>query len=731
MALAGIERSGSAGNDDMVGTSGDDKLYGAGGSDILMGLNGDDKLYSSLLRDPATGAWRPDDKGDILDGGKGNDLLQGGVANDMLLGGDGNDTLYGAGGRDSLQGGAGDDILQSGRPWDPATEEFSPDLLGDTLDGGDGNDTIYGDDGADVLMGGAGNDGMSGGGGNDLLLGGSGNDTLVGGAGNDTLDGGAGISRLAGGLGDDVYSVRSALDQVWDEGGNDRGTIYADWVLPVGSVENWTWAAGVQKLPHWIAALAVQVPAARLLGAARIIDYHFAEQPAAFFEEHDKKGFETFNEAQRALTRKAFEYISSVANVQFRETDALDGEGVLILANNQQENSSGYASNRLVMLNAGLREVMAPTSGNFGAAVLMHEIGHALGLKHPFAHEDSVGNSGDGPFLSSVEDAAHHTLMSYNVTPSDYQLSYNALDLAALHYIYGPTGQVASGDTTWTLDADQANFIADGAGSDTLDGSAFGGGMTLDLRPGYWSFLGAKGDSIVRAGQVTVNFGSLIENLRGGAGNDRLTGNEVGNRIEGGAGHDILVGGAGSDRLDGGAGIDVAAYAGKRAGYKLTIGKDGVTVADSLLPDVDVLVGIERLAFDDVMVALDTDGIAAQTYRLYQAAFNREPDLAGLGYWIGRMESGSSLKDVAANFIASSEFTGMYGLKPSHADFLTRIYQNILHRAPDPAGFDYWLQVMERGASATEILAQFSQSPENVAALAGVLEGGIAYLPFG
>lgn len=630
-----------------------------------------------------------------------------------------------------MDGGPGNDILHSGQPWNPLTKQHSPDLLGDKLDGGDGDDELYGEDAADLLLGGLGDDVLVAGGGNDLLHGGAGNDVLEGGDGNDTLDGGSGINVLLGGKGDDTYHVRSVVDQVADEDGNDKGVIYADWVLPVGSVEHWTWAPGVQKLPNWIAALAMQHPVMCVLGVQQVIEYQFAEQTASFFSDEDKAGFHPFNEAQRSFARKVFEYVGTVLNVRFQETDKSEGEDLLLLANNRQEDSAGYANYRLLMLSTAEPDNLAPTTGNYGVEVLLHELGHSLGLKHPFQHTDSLGNGDVGPYLSSAEDQARHTVMTYNMDEAELDLAYSALDLAALHYIYGPSKQLAAGDTTWKLDASRSNFIADGGGLDTIDGSAFAGGMTIDLRPGYWSWLGKQAGSIVEAGQVTVNFGSEIENLRGGAGKDTLIGNELANRIEGGAGWDLLVGGLGSDLLDGGLGVDLALYGGKRADYRLAVGKDGATVTSVQAPnDVDVLIGIERLKFDDAMLAFDVEGVAGQAYRLYQAAFNRTPDMAGLGYWIGRMDGGASLADVASAFIGSQEFVQMYGAKPSNADFLGKIYQNILHRAPDQAGFDYWLKAMDLGTSATDILAQFSESQENVAALAGVLQDGIAYTPF-
>ena len=713
MAAAAMTKVGTPADETLTGDNGDDTLTGAGGADILQGLDGNDKLSSGLMFDAATNTWVKDNKGDTLDGGNGDDKLSGATGDDILLGGAGNDNLYGGGGKDQLFGGAGDDVLYNGPPWNPLTDEFEVDLLGDLLDGGDGDDTIYGDAAADTLLGGAGDD------------------VLSGDAGDDLLDGGSGANVLAGGEGDDTYIVRSALDFIWDEGGIDKGTIYADWVLPIGSIESWTWAPGVQKLPNWIAALAVEPPGTRASGETRIIDYHFAETPAAYFTDEDKAGFEPFNAAQRVFARQVFDYVSTVVNVQFRESGGLDDDGVLVLANNLQPDSSGYASNRHLMLTTDVRGNMAPTTSNAGVEILLHEIGHVLGLKHPFDHEDADGDIGQGPFLSGFEDDGRYTLMSYNTDDTPYQLAYSPLDLAALQYMYGPALQAAAGDTNWVLSAERANIIGDGSGRDTLDASAFGGGVTIDLRPGYWGYLGTQADSIVKAAQVTVNFGTVIENLRGGAGDDSLHGNEAANRIEGGAGNDTLTGGAGSDTLDGGLGRDVAVYAGKFADYAIKVAKDGSTVTAKGQPDVDALAGIEGLRFDDATVSLEVDGIAGQAYRLYQAAFNRTPDLAGLGYWIGRMELGAGLTEVAAAFIGSQEFIGMYGARPANGDFLSKVYQNILHRAPDQAGFDYWLGVMNAGLSATDVLAQFSESGENIAALAGVLEGGIAYTPFG
>jgi len=127
----------------------------------------------------------------------------------------------------------------------------------------------------------------------------------------------------------------------------------------------------------------------------------------------------------------------------------------------------------------------------------------------------------------------------------------------------------------------------------------------------------------------------------------------------------------------------------------------------------------------------DINGVAGQAYRIYKAAFDRTPDLTGLGYWIKNMDNGSSLQSVANGFINSAEFKTLYGTNPSHESFIAQVYTNVLHRAIDQSGFNFWLSTMQSGAnSQAAVLAQFSESPENQAAVIGLIGNGIEYTPF-
>lgn len=129
---------------------------------------------------------------------------------------------------------------------------------------------------------------------------------------------------------------------------------------------------------------------------------------------------------------------------------------------------------------------------------------------------------------------------------------------------------------------------------------------------------------------------------------------------------------------------------------------------------------IERVHLLDETIAFDIDGAAGQAFRIYQAAFNRTPDKAGLGFWINSMDHGASLNEVARGFVNSAEFSALYGSNPANADIVTRVYTNVLHRAPDAGGAAFWTDVLNgHRATVPEVLAQFSESPENKAALVG------------
>jgi hypothetical protein len=96
------------------------------------------------------------------------------------------------------------------------------------------------------------------------------------------------------------------------------------------------------------------------------------------------------------------------------------------------------------------------------------------------------------------------------------------------------------------------------------------------------------------------------------------------------------------------------------------------------------------------------------------------------------MDKGMDLIEVSARFIDSKEFRDLYGSAPSNADFLTKVYTNVLGRAPDKGGYDWWLNEMNTNAEKTKakVLADFSESAENQTGTAPLVATGIVYEPW-
>ena len=144
---------------------------------------------------------------------------------------------------------------------------------------------------------------------------------------------------------------------------------------------------------------------------------------------------------------------------------------------------------------------------------------------------------------------------------------------------------------------------------------------------------------------------------------------------------------------------------------------------------------VERLEFSDGVLAFDITGsesVAGQCFRLYQAAFDRLPDAAGLGYWVDRLDSGTTtLNAIAQSFLHSPEFVQTFGTEQtvSNSHFVELLYLHTLGRQYDQGGFDYWVERLDGGhTNRGDLLAFFSESDENVARVTPAVEDGIWFI---
>ncbi|WP_434657502.1 matrixin family metalloprotease [Pseudomonas sp. R3-56] len=190
----------------------------------------------------------------------------------------------------------------------------------------------------------------------------------------------------------------------------------------------------------------------------------------------------------------------------------------------------------------------APVKGSYDYLTFVHEIGHALGLKHPFS------TSGFNPTVLATEfDDVRYTVMSYN-DPYLYEpTTPMLLDIAAIQSLYGANNQWQTGNNTYSWAAGQSVFetIWDAGGNDTIDASNQEAAVRINLNEGAFSkigqaFLNVNTLSLFNEG-LAIAYGAKIENAVGSAYDDTLIGNELGNVLNGLGGADTLDGGAGND----------------------------------------------------------------------------------------------------------------------------------------------------------------------------------------
>ncbi|CAN7721518.1 DUF4214 domain-containing protein [Pseudoduganella sp. LjRoot289] len=171
--------------------------------------------------------------------------------------------------------------------------------------------------------------------------------------------------------------------------------------------------------------------------------------------------------------------------------------------------------------------------------------------------------------------------------------------------------------------------------------------------------------------------------------------------------------------------LDKLSYEGARAGGSEQLALS--TSADMLHWSGAVMLPVASSAVLPLQ-ALDVEGWAAQVYRLYKAAFDRAPDAAGFRWWLGNVEHGTSMLEVARDFSVSGEFAARFGSEMSDSAYAALLYQNVLHRAPDAGGLQFWSGALAQGVPRADVMLQFAASAENHVQLAGVISGDLQYL---
>lgn len=327
-----------------------------------------------------------------------------------------------------------------------------------------------------------------------------------------------------------------------------------------------------------------------------------------------------------------------------------------VLQDNNTEAFAYYPGDGIggdIFLNASvLSDSSYYASGGYGAHTFIHELGHAMGLDHPFEGDVVLPEYYDNSYYTvmtysskgTLEVELENTADGYRAYTEDaYRSDFGILDVAALQQVYGADVDFNADDTVYVYNESERKFessddhyltIWDAGGVDTLDLSdaryessinlqdfslssvsqrtaleeaieiADGSGANSQSIEFLEDFIDSLGDeAFLNENNLGIAQGVVIENVITGMADDSVRDNHVDNLIYTGGGNDtIYLGAGGYDIVDGGQGVDRVVFSDRSDDVVLARdGNDFQVFGDDYSAQ---LIGVEWLQFTDTSVSL-------------------------------------------------------------------------------------------------------------------------------
>ena len=262
-----------------------------------------------------------------------------------------------------------------------------------------------------------------------------------------------------------------------------------------------------------------------------------------------QSGFIPFNSTEQQALITALNTISAICGINFVQTNDPTNAN-LRYANSTQTDSEGFEqpvsqNTRDVFFNSTDMDTTGYfNTGSYGLYALIHENGHALGLKHPGDYSGS--KSGYPPYAPYGFDNRLFWDMSYLDNPNTggnslFASTPMSMDILALQDLYGLPSNIAS--VTFSVQPNQPYLQAlpIGALGSTINGSSLSTNSIITLQAGCYCSMGTISNGVLAHDNLVVPWGSQYTVAIGGSGNDLIISNSLNDTLTGGGGKDTFI----------------------------------------------------------------------------------------------------------------------------------------------------------------------------------------------